>query len=96
MTRISELEFARICNDIYDDRESILKHNPLGSREEILLWMLLSCLVTYLSLTEIETPCFTGKADATLYREAIIFILKGRKTAEFDESMCLQQFYEIQ
>ena len=84
MTKISELEFACICNDIYEDRESIIKHNPLGTDEEILLWMLLSCLVTYLSLTEIETPCFTGKPDAVTYRDAIQFILRDRMVEKFD------------
>ncbi len=83
MTNISELEFARICNDIYEDRESIIKHNPLGTGEEILLWMLLSCLVTYLSLDEIETPCFTGMPNADTYKKAIVFVLADRKTTDF-------------
>lgn len=83
MTRISEAEFRRICAGIYEDRESIIKHNPLGTREDILLWMLMSCLVSYLSLTEIETPCFTGKPDAETYRRAILFIVKDRKADDF-------------
>ena len=91
MTRISEAEFARICNDISVDRESIIKHNPLGTDEEILLWMLLSCLVTYLSLTEIETPCFTGKADAVTYRDAIQFILRDRMAEKFDTVAYLEK-----
>jgi len=81
--KISEGEFARICEDLKRDSESIVKHNPIGTEEEIMLWMLLSCLVSYLSLSEIETPCFTGKPDAGTYRDAILFVLKGRKAAEF-------------
>jgi hypothetical protein len=84
MNRISEAEFARICHGIYEDRASICKHNPIGTREETLFWMLLSVLISYLSLSEIETPCFTGKPNAETYRQAIIFILKDRKTDEFD------------
>ncbi|MFZ1702550.1 MAG: hypothetical protein WBO10_06925 [Pyrinomonadaceae bacterium] len=84
MTKISEAEFQRICEGIYDDRETIIKHNPIGPPDEILLWMLLNCLTTYLSLTEIETPCFTGKPDAKTYRDAILFVLKDRTTREFD------------
>lgn len=84
MAKISEDEFARICRGIKDDRDAIIKHNPLGSDEEILLWMLLSCLVNYLSLDEIETPCFTGVPDAGTYREAILFILKDRQTRAFE------------
>lgn len=90
MTRISEAEFARIAVGIYEDRESIIKHNPLGTRKEILLWMLMSCLVSYLSLEEIETPCFTGKPDAETYRQAILFILKDRKEDEFDAEKYLE------
>lgn len=84
MTTISEAEFARICNGIHEDRESIIKHNPIGPRDEILLWMLLSCLISYLNLTEIETPCFTGKPDANTYRNAIIFVLNERLADQFD------------
>ena len=84
MSNISETEFARICRGIYEDREIICRHNPIGTREEILFWMLLSCLVSYLSLSEIETPCFTGKPDAETYRTAILFILKDRMTENFN------------
>jgi len=86
---ISEAEFARLCEDIARDKESIVKHNPIGTREEILLWMLLSVLVSYLSLEDIETPCFNGKPDAETYRDAIAFVLKGRKLDEFDETIYL-------
>ena len=86
MTKISEAEFARICDGIYEDRESIIKHNPLGKSEEILLWMLLSCLNSYLSLTEIEMPCFNGMPDEKTYREAISFVIQGRRDTDFDAS----------
>jgi hypothetical protein len=84
MTKISEPEFARICAGLIEDRESIIKHNPIGTRDEILLWMLLSCLISYLNLTDLETPCFTGKPDAKTYRDAVVFVLKERRSAEFD------------
>lgn len=84
MSKISKQEFARICEGIYDDRETICKHNPIGSREETLLWMLLSCLISYLSLTEIETPCFTGMPTAETYRNAILFVLKDKTIEKFD------------
>lgn len=84
MTKISEVEFARICDGIIEDRESIIKHNPIGTPEEILLWMLLSCLISYLNLTDIETPCFSGKPDAKTYRDAVVFVLRDRRTMEFD------------
>ena len=84
MTKISEAEFARICRGIYEDRDVICRHNPIGTREETLLWMLLSVLTSYLSLTEIETPCFTGMPTAQTYREAILFVLKNRMSDAFE------------
>jgi hypothetical protein len=84
MTKITQQEFARIVDGIIEDRDSIIKHNPLGTDEEILLWMLLSCLVSYLNLDDVETPCFNGKPDAKTYRDAIEFVLNGRTYDEFD------------
>ncbi len=84
MTKISEAEFARICDGIYQERESIIKHNPIGPPEEILLWMLLGCLISYLNLTDLETPCFTGNPDAETYRKAILFVLEDRMETAFD------------
>ena len=89
MTRIGEAEFSRICNGIIEDRKSIVKHNPIGPPDEILLWMLLSCLVSYLNLSELETPCFTGKPNAKTYRDAILFVLKDRRIDDFDISKYL-------
>jgi len=91
VTKISEPEFRRIVDGIYQDSESIIRHNPLGTPEEILLWMLLSSLVVYLNLNELETPCFTGRPDAVTYRNAIEFILRDRKTAAFDEKPLLDK-----
>jgi len=91
MNKISEHEFSRICRGIFEDRETIIKHNPLGTREEILLWMLLSILISYLSLSEIETPCFTGMPTAETYRQAILFVLKERKTDDFDAEKYLDK-----
>lgn len=94
MSKISEKNFAEICEGIYEDREKICKHNLIGSEEETLLWMLLGCLVSYLSLSEIETPCFTGKPTAETYRQAILFVLKDRKTEDFAAEKYLEKFSE--
>lgn len=91
MTLISEAEFGRICHGIVEDADIIVKHNPIGSREEILLWMLLSCLISYLNLTETETPCFPGRPTADTYRGAILFVLNNRKVDNFDASTYLQK-----
>ena len=84
MTEITAAEFRRIVDGILDDRASIVRHNPIGSEEETLLWMLMSALVVYLSLNEMETPCFTGRPDAKTYKDAIELILRDRKADEFN------------
>jgi len=94
VNKISEKKFAEICEEIYADRELICKHNPIGNSEETLLWMLLGCLVSYLSLSEIETPCFNGKPTAETYRQAILFILKDRKSEDFSAKKYLEKFDE--
>lgn len=76
---------------IQADSDSIVRHNPVGTREEILLWMLLNCLANYLSLSEQETPCFNGRPDASTYREAIVFVLRGRTEADFDAASYLDR-----
>jgi hypothetical protein len=91
MTKISESEFARICYGIREDSDAICRHNPVGTREETLLWMLLSVLTIYLSLTEIETPCFNGMPTAQTYREAINFVLRERKLDDFDVEKYLSE-----
>ncbi|MGI8543658.1 MAG: hypothetical protein ACR2MD_09310 [Aridibacter sp.] len=92
MSKISEQEFAKICRGIYEDRKIIRRHNPIGeTMEETLLWMLMSCLHSYLSLTEIETPCFNGIPNAETYKQAILFILKDRKIEDFDAEKYLEE-----
>lgn len=95
MTKISEAEFARICDGIYDDRESIIKHNPLGSREGILLWMLMSCLISYLNLNDDEIQSFKGKPGAEAYRDAITFVLRKRRLSDFDAKKYMDQMTSL-
>jgi hypothetical protein len=91
VTKITEAQFARLVAGIAEDRETIIKHNPLGTDDEILLWMLLSVLNSYLNLTESETPCFTGTPNAETYRKAIKFVLADRKADPFEESKYLDE-----
>lgn len=90
MTKINEQEFARLCEGIREDREIIIKHNPIGSDEDILLWMLLSVLISYLSLDEKEIPCFPSSTSLETYRQAILFTLENRKTEDFNAEKYLE------
>ena len=94
LVNISESELSGMVDDIRNDRESIIRHNPLGSDEEILLWMLLGCLVNYLSLDETETPCFPGRPAADTYRDAIAFVLRNRTIGEFAIEPYLERLTE--
>lgn len=91
LSGINESEFARIVDGLVEDRASIIKHNPIGSPEETLLWMLMSCLVSYLSLDDAETPCFTGRPDEVTYKTAIRFILEKRRVEDFDPAPYLDK-----
>jgi hypothetical protein len=84
VAKITEAQFARLCDQIIEDRENIVGANPIGTADETLLWMLLGVLVSYLSLSDNETPCFTGKPDAETYRKAIRHVLHGRMKPVFD------------
>ena len=94
MTCISETRFADICDGIRSDRALIIKHNPIGTEDEILLWMLLSCLISYLSLSDQETPCFTGVPDAQTYRDAVMFVLADRRLDGFAVEMHIDRMLE--
>jgi hypothetical protein len=91
MTKINEREFARICEGIRADRVKIYRYNPIGTETETMLWMLLSILVSYLSLSEVETPCFNGMPTAETYREAILYVLRNRMENEFEIEKYLDQ-----
>lgn len=91
MATISEAEFAKICDGIAADRAAIIRHNPIGTDEEVLLWMLLSCLNSFLSLTEAEAPCFASRPSEETYRQAIHFVLRERKLKDFDVEMYLDK-----
>jgi len=95
MVTISEREFVRIVEGIEEDRDLIIRHNPIGTPDETLLWMLMSCLVSYLSLSDNQTPCFTGRPNAETYRDAIRFILRNHSEPEFDAGPALDRLSQV-
>lgn len=56
----------------------------MGTDEEILLWMLLACLTSYLSLSDADVPCFTNRPNAETYRHAIAMVMRARMTEDFE------------
>jgi hypothetical protein len=95
MTRITEAEFARICAGIEADADIIVRHNPIGPRPEVLMWMLLSCLISYLNLSEAETPCFPGRPSADTYRDAVLFVVGPRMKDKFDAGSYMDRLENV-
>lgn len=91
MAKITEMEFVKIVDGIVEDRESIIRHNPIGSEEEILLWMLMSCLINFLGLTDKQIPCFPGRPTAETYRQAIGHIMSESCDEKFDLEVQLRK-----
>lgn len=92
MSTISEQEFKRLCDDIYEDRFLIYTYHPnAGSRREALLWMTLGCLVSLLSVPLLEQPSAYGGASADPYGDAIMEVLNGRMEPGFDPQVHLRE-----
>ncbi|HEX8137737.1 MAG TPA: hypothetical protein VF544_09115 [Pyrinomonadaceae bacterium] len=89
---ISEAEFKRLCDRIYADRFLIYTYHPnAGSRREALLWMMLGCLVSLLSVPLPEQPSTYGGASADPYGDAVIEVLHGRMEPGFDPQVHLDE-----
>ncbi len=84
MSTISEEEFERLCRDIYADRQQIYSFRPYAPCREALLWMLLGCLVSLLSVPDSEHPTPHDSAHQDPYAEAICELLKSRAHPPFD------------
>lgn len=84
MTTIYESDFKKLCDDIYADRSQIYAFNPNVSRREALLWMMLGCLVSLLSIPILEQPSVYGGSSADPYGDAILEVLKTHTESNFD------------
>jgi hypothetical protein len=84
MSTISEQEFKKLCDDAYRDRFQIYAFNPNASRREALLWMILGCLLTLLSVPILEQPSAYGGTSEDPYGDAILEVLKDRMESDFD------------
>ena len=94
MTTISEMEFKRLCDDIYADRRQVYAFNPNVSRREALAWMLLGCLVSLLSIPILEQPSVYRGASSDPYGDAIREVLKDHTEPAFDPEIYLLELSE--
>lgn len=79
METISEEELRRISDEIYRDRFAIYDFNPNAGRKDAVLWMLLGCLISRLSVTDEELRSVEGS-----YEEAITKLLRERTAPRLD------------
>ncbi|HYY55899.1 MAG TPA: hypothetical protein VE842_01140 [Pyrinomonadaceae bacterium] len=91
MSTISEEEFRKLCEDIYADRLLTYSFNPNASRREALLWMLLGCLLSLLSVPLSEQPSAYGGSSVDPYGEAVCEVLKDRMEPPFDPQPILRE-----
>ena len=94
MSTISEQEFRKLCDDIYADRQQVYAFNPNVSRREALLWMLLGCLVSLLSIPILEQPSVYGGSSSDPYGDAVCEVLKDHMEAAFDPKTYLLELSE--
>lgn len=81
---ISEDEFKRVCEEIYRDRLEIYSFRPGTSRSEAILWMLLGCLISLLSITDAELQALANSSSADPYGDAVCNLMQARAEPHFD------------
>jgi hypothetical protein len=81
---ISEEEFGRLCDEVYRDRLEIYDFNPNVTKREAVLWMLLGCLISLLSVTDAELQSLLDSSGQDPYGESICTLLSARAAPPFD------------
>ena len=81
---ISEAEFVKLCEDVYADRYQIYEFNPSSGRRDALLWMLLGCLMSLLSIPDAQQHSSNEDSSSDPYADAICEILQNRMRPPFN------------
>lgn len=88
---VSEAQFVKLCDDLYADRQQIYQFNPSAGKREALLWMLLGCLISLLSIPDTEQPSAYDASSPDPYGDAVCEILEKRMRPSFDPRAHLAQ-----
>ncbi|MGB9181131.1 MAG: hypothetical protein WCB68_18000 [Pyrinomonadaceae bacterium] len=91
MDTISEQAFRKLCEDVYTDRHLVYSYHPNVSRREALMWMLLGCLVSLLSVPAHEQPDVYVEASEDPYGDEICEIVQGRAQTPFNPRPYLEE-----
>lgn len=81
---ISETEFIKLCDDVYSDRHQIYEFNPSATRREAVMWMLLGCLLSLLSIPVTEQSVLFDSTSTDVYADALRKILQQHSRPPFD------------
>jgi hypothetical protein len=91
---ISEAEFSKLCEEIYRDRFEIYRFNPGVGESEALLWMLLGCLISLLSIGEEELQSLADSSSQEPYADTIHQLLREHGRPGFDPRLYLEKLSE--
>ncbi|HEY0385600.1 MAG TPA: hypothetical protein VGC64_06290 [Pyrinomonadaceae bacterium] len=91
---ITEPEFARLCDELYADRQQIYEFNPNASKRDALLWMLTGCLISLLSVPVEEQSKLDDPSSSDPYADAISRLLENRMRPRFDPRAHLARMSE--
>ena len=84
METISREEFEKLCDEIYRDRLEIYEFNPGATHREALLWMLLGCLISLLSISDDELEALVDSSGSGDYEDVVCQLLRERADPFFD------------
>lgn len=90
---ISAEEFKRLCDEIYRDRREIYEFNPAATRRDALLWMLLGCLISLLSVTYEELEALTDSSGRD-YGNVVCTLLRERAEPPFEPRPYVEELVE--
>jgi len=91
MATINEEEFRKLCDRLFADRENVYALNPAMSRRDTLFWMLYGSLLSLLDIPADYEPAIPPEKSDNLYAAAILDILQGRMSTQFDAEKYLSE-----
>ncbi len=94
MNTISEPEFRKLLDDIYEDREQLRTLLPGFSQRDAILWMLLGGLIALLSVPPERQPTPDGQAGDDPFGAAIKELIREYGSPAFDPGVHIAEMSE--
>ena len=84
MTTINETKLRKLCDNLYEDRESILLMCPGMGQSEAVLWILYGSLLSLLDIPSDQSPDIHGDTPTDKYFQANCCLLRDRVDPPFN------------